>query len=397
MEIAGVKFAALNCGIKQDKLDLMLAQFVVGTVCAGAFSTSYIVSPTIGWDKNLLKQQINPKALLVNSGNANSFTGQHGHEAITQTTKKLAAALNISQEEVLVSSTGVIGEKLPYDKIIAHYPGLISGLNAKNYAVAAEAIMTTDTAPKLRSVTTDISGQQVKITSFAKGAGMAAPNLATVLSYSFTDAVIGQDLLQQIFAEALEESFNAFTIDGDMSTNDTALIFATQQAGNKELHDINAIELENFKAALKKLLQQICDDIVLGGEGVSKLCKIYVSGAKSKKSAKNVAMAVANSPLVKTALHGSDPNWGRIVMAVGKAKEELNLEKFSLDIGEFNVVKNGELNENYDESNSTGPYMQGELIEYFIDLGVTQEKQQALVTSCDLSRGYIEINADYRT
>ena len=283
---------------------------------------------------------------------------------------------------------------MPHEKITAKLDELSDNLAEGGLENAAEAIMTTDTKPKYKTIKSEIAGQEVTISAIAKGAGMAAPNLATVLAYFFTDAKISQDNLQKIFSDNIEESFNSFTIDGDMSTNDTALIFASGTAGNDE---VGLDGLGKFKQDLQELMITICDTIVSDGEGVTKLAKIYVNGAESKKSAKNVAMSIANSPLVKTALNGSDPNWGRIVMAVGKAREKLDLTKFSLNIGETNIVKNGELNPGYDEKSSTAPYMQGKFVEIFVDLGLGGTEVQATVTTSDLSKGYIEINADYRT
>ncbi|MFZ8865276.1 MAG: bifunctional glutamate N-acetyltransferase/amino-acid acetyltransferase ArgJ [Rickettsiales bacterium] len=393
--MTGVKFAACSAGIKDNKKkDLMLAVFPQNTICAAAFSTSYIVSPTIDWDRKTLKETKYPRALIVNSGNANSFTGSKGVEAIKYIIKDLGNKLSLEENEILISSTGVIGEPLPYSKIIAKLDYLIDNLNEGNIALAGEAILTTDNEVKIASRTTNIAGTKVKIEAIAKGAGMAAPNLATVLAYFFTDAKIKHDLLQEIFNANLDKSFNAFTIDGDMSTNDTAMIFATGMAQNKEA---KYEELAEFKADLLALMQEICDQIVAKGEGVTKVAKIHVKGAKSSKAAKNVAMSVANSPLVKTALNGSDPNWGRIVMAVGKAKEALDLSKFCLAIGSTNIVLNGELNPDYDESSSTAIYMKEKLINIYIDLGLNVGETQFIATTSDLSKGYIEINADYRS
>lgn len=391
----GVKFSACSAGIKANKkTDLMLAIFPENTSFAAAFSTSYILSPTLIWDQNILKKSVAPKALIVNSGNANSFTGKKGTEAINKITAALAKKLHCKQEEILISSTGVIGEVLPYQKIIDHLTYLEHNLSEENLNNAAEAILTTDSEVKIASKTSIIAGKEIKIQAMAKGAGMAAPNLATVLAYFFTDAKINNELLQNIFSENIEKTFNAFTIDGDMSTNDTAMIFATAKAQNKE---VGLDGLQKFKEDLLELMTEICDKIVSKGEGVTKIAKIHVKGAKSSKSAKNVAMSVANSPLVKTALNGSDPNWGRIVMAVGKAKESLNLNKFCLDIGDTNIVADGELNPDYDEESTTAIYMQKKLINIYIDLGLQERKTQFIATTSDLSKGYIEINADYRS
>jgi glutamate N-acetyltransferase/amino-acid N-acetyltransferase len=400
LPIKGVEFATLACGIKNNNIeDLLLVTFAKESTIAGAFSSSAIVSETINWDKKLLSLKKNPQALIVNSGNANSFTGSHALKAIKEVTKNLANKLAINQDQIYVSSTGVIGQKLPYDKIIAAMPQAIEQLSEDNIKDAAKAIMTTDTKPKMRSIITYIGDEKIVISVIAKGAGMVAPNLATMLSYIFTDAAINQDILQAILAELIEDSFNACTIDGDMSTNDTVLFIATGMAKNKIINKKNDQNLELFIADLKSLLINICDDLVSDGEGVNKVFKVHISGAKSKLAAKNVAFSIANSPLVKTAIHGADPNWGRIVMAVGKAKEKINLAEFSLAIGNYNIVSQGELNNLYDEKNTTAIYMKdNKLIDIFVDLGMTKNSVHNItVTSCDLSKGYIDINADYRS
>ncbi|MBT4878286.1 MAG: bifunctional glutamate N-acetyltransferase/amino-acid acetyltransferase ArgJ [Alphaproteobacteria bacterium] len=393
--MTGVTFSACSAGIKNNGAkDLMLAILPKNTTYAAAFSTSYIVSPTLDWDKAVLLKKTLPRALIVNSGNANSFTGKHGKEAILNITKAVAEEFAIKQDEVLISSTGVIGEKLPYKKIINKLDYLKENLSEANLSLASEAILTTDSAAKTAEITSEIAGTKVKIEAIAKGAGMAAPNMATVLAYFFTDAKIENDILQKIFSENIEKTFNAFTIDGDMSTNDTAMIFATGKAENKK---VNLEELTQFKQDLLSLMAQICNEIVAKGEGVTKTAKIHVKGAKSVSAAKNVAMSIANSPLVKTALNGEDPNWGRIVMAVGKAKEELDLEKFCLNIGGTNIVLNGELNPVYDEATSTSLYMKESLVNIYVDLGLAERENQFIATTSDLSKGYIEINADYRS
>lgn len=400
LAVKGVKFATLACGIKKNNIqDLLLATFARQSTIAGAFSSSAIVSETINWDKKLLSLKKTPQALIVNSGNANSFTGNHALMAIKAVTSNLANKLAIKQEQIYVSSTGVIGEKLPYDKIIAAIPQAIEQLSEHNIKDAAKAIMTTDTKPKMRSIKTYIGDKKIVISVIAKGAGMVAPNLATMLAYIFTDAAISQDVLQAILAELIEDSFNACTIDGDMSTNDTVLLIATGMAKNNLINQKNHQDLERFKMDLKSLLIDICDDLVDDGEGVSKIFKVHICGAKSKLAAKNVAFAIANSPLVKTAIHGADPNWGRIIMAVGKAKEKINLAEFSLSIGDYNIVSQGELNNLYNEENTTAIYMkENKLIDIFIDLGMKKNPAHNItVTSCDLSKGYIDINVDYRS
>ena len=395
--IKEIKFASIEAGIKyENRKDLMLVVFDNPVICSGVFSTSSIVSATLDWDRKILKKDKKIKALIVNSGNANSFTGKYGLLAINKTCESLAQELDCELEEILVSSTGVIGEKLPYDKIATKIPELLTSLNEDGLVDAAKAIMTTDTVEKLIYKKINILGEEVTIAAIAKGAGMMAPNMATTLAYFFTDAKITKNSLDKVFKDAIDKSFNLCTIDGDMSTNDTALIFSTGLAKNEliaedsESYDIFAQELEN-------IMLQICDELILDGEGVTKMAKIHISGAENKKAAKNIAMSIANSPLVKTALNGSDPNWGRIVMAVGKSKEKVNLENFSLAIGEFNIVTNGELNEDYNEESSTAIYMKKQKIDIFVNVGITPEKNQITATTSDLSKGYVEINADYRS
>ncbi len=399
LAIKNIKFAIAKANIKyQDREDLLLVTFPNNTVCAGAFSTSSIVSATIDWDRKILTSKIKPKALLVNSGNANSFTGKYGKQAIEITTKELARKLNILPEEILVSSTGVIGEKLPYEKIIGKYDELIANLKEENIQESAKAIMTTDSFAKFLSITTNIAGKKITISTIFKGSGMIAPNMATMLAYFWTDAVISQEILEQMFLSFLGDSFNAITIDGDASTNDTALIFASQSAGNPSAESIDDEILVDFKKDLKQLMIDSSLVLLKDGEGATKIAKIYISGAENIIAAKKVGMAIANSPLFKTALNGCDPNWGRIIMAIGKSKEKINQEKFFLDIGKYNIVSQGELNPNYNEAETTVIYMKEEnVIEFFIDMGMSSKKNQKIISTCDLSKGYVDINADYRS
>lgn len=399
-KILGVEFSIASCGIKKGGVsDLLLVSLCDDTVVAGAFSTSSLVSETINWNKKNLLSGVDARVLVVNSGNANCFTGSHGIYSIEQIVSYLSDELQIDKNSIYVSSTGVIGEKLPYQKIINSLPSCIANLGNDNCEDAARAIMTTDTVPKVISRTSVILDKEVNISIIAKGAGMAAPNLATVLSYIFTDAVIPQEILQEVLLDVIDDSFNVFTIDGDMSTNDTVMIFATGKASNQVPVAMDDDILTKFKEDLRALMIEVCDALVRDGEGVTKIVKIHVSGAESKQSAKNVGLSIANSPLVKTAIYGQDPNWGRIVMAVGKAKEKVVLNKFSLDIGGFNIVFQGELNENYDEESTTLPYMKkSKVIDIEVDLGVSNgENNNITITTCDLSKGYIDINADYRS
>jgi glutamate N-acetyltransferase / amino-acid N-acetyltransferase len=397
-EIAGVKFAVAESNIKyKGRNDLLIASFSDSASVAGAFTTSSITSPTIGFCRESLKHA-KAKLLIVNSGNANCFTGQYGVEVIEETAKNAAKLFNCKKNEIFISSTGVIGEKLPVAKIINKLPECKLNLGTASFNDAAKAIMTTDSFYKVSSIFTHIAGSPVTINAISKGAGMAGPNLATVLTYVFTDADIPSEILQKIFNNAIDKSLNCMTVDGDMSTNDTALIFATAKAQNQKIKSATDPNLKDFTRSLEQVLIDLAQLIARDGEGATKFLTVNVTGAQNQKAAREVGLSIANSPLVKTAIAGEDPNWGRIAMAIGKSKQKLNLNKLSIKIGDYLVAVNGALNPDYDEASTTAIYMKEKDIEISVDLGLGQkETNSAIIYSCDLTKGYIEINADYRS
>jgi len=386
--IDGVKFASYKCGVKySDKLDLLLVEFVENTQVAGVYTKSKTAAPCIYWNKKAL-QNGTARGLVVNSGNANAFTGEHGKQAVQAITAKTADLLGCDATQIFNSSTGVIGEKLPYEKIVDALPKLSENLNAEDIENAAEAITTTDTFTKGLSTTAEIGGVEVKINGIAKGSGMIAPNMATMLAYVFTDAAIPSDTLQKLLSEGCEKSFNSITVDSDTSTSDALMLFATGKAGN------NNDDLTDFKAKLEELLIGLAQLIVKDGEGVSKFITIKVEGAVDNASAKKIALTIGNSPLVKTAIAGEDANWGRIVAAVGKAEEQVEQEKLSIWIGDLQPAKNGELNPDYSEEPAE-QYMKNDNINITVDVGLGDGT--ATIWTTDLTHEYISINADYRS
>lgn len=395
--IDGVKFAATNCKIKyKNRDDLMLAIFDEETKVAGVFTNSQIVSPTITHCRSAIKDG-KAKALIVNSGNANTFNGEKGEEIVQKTAQTVAKNLNCNISDVLISSTGVIGELFDYNLICDQVPNLIANANdsSENFLAASKAIMTTDLINKTSEIETQIDGQKIKIQGFAKGSGMIAPNMATMLAYVFTDAKISSKMLEKAFKETNEESFNSITVDSDCSTNDSAIIFATQKAGNPEI-DQEDDNFKLFKAALKEVMIDLAKKIVKDGEGAKKLIKIDVIGAQNYSDAKKAAFSVANSPLVKSAIAASDPNWGRIIMAIGKSGAKILTKKLGLKIGESIIVENGEIHKNYNESAVNSYLKANEEVLIEINLGL-EESAKATVYGCDLNEEYVTINKDYRT
>ncbi len=392
--IDGVKFAVAQAAIKyKDRTDLMLAELAEGTVVAGAFTKSKTASANIVWGKNALSQGT-ARLLIVNSGNANAFNGKAGEDSVERIVNAAAKSWNCHPKEIYPCSTGVIGQPLPDDKITDALNGLKNNLKNDVWEEAARAIMTTDTFPKGATRIAKIDGVEVKINGMAKGSGMIAPDMATMLSYIFTDAAIPADVLQDIFMEGVEKSFNCITVDSDTSTSDTALIFATGTAKNTQINDKNDAKLNDFKQKLNDLLLELAHLVVKDGEGASKFIKITVTGAEDNRAAKVIAMSIANSPLVKTAIAGEDANWGRVVMAVGKAGEQANRDKMSVAMGGIVIVSNGQLNPDYKEADGTR-HMQGQNIEITTDVGIASGT--ATVWTCDLTHGYITINGDYRS
>ncbi|MDA0781335.1 MAG: bifunctional glutamate N-acetyltransferase/amino-acid acetyltransferase ArgJ [Rickettsiales bacterium] len=388
-QIEGVKIATAAVGIKyKNRTDLMLAEFAAGTVVAGCFTKSKTCSANILWGREALKQGA-ARVLIVNSGNSNAFNGRSGEESVERIVNYTAQIFDCDNEEVYPCATGVIGAPLPDDKITSALSSLKNNLKPDIYEEAAKAIMTTDTYPKGSTRTAVIGGVEVRINGIAKGSGMIAPDMATMLSYIFTDANIEQEKLQKIFLKSIENSFNSITVDSDTSTSDTALIFATGKAGNDKKAD-----LRDFEDKLQELLLDLAHQVVKDGEGAAKFVQITVTGAENKKAAKVIAMSIANSPLVKTAIAGEDANWGRIVMAVGKSGEEADRDAMSVSVGGVNIVTDGQLNPSYNEGDVTA-HMKGQNIEILTDVGI--DDGEATVWTCDLTHDYITINADYRS
>ncbi len=396
--VPGVRLAACEAGIRyQNRTDLMMAVLDAGTTAAGVLTRSKTCSAPVLWCRENLRKGGSARALVVNSGNANAFTGKRGSEAARITAEAAAKAVGCRPEEVYLSSTGVIGEPLDAGKF-AHLLGDLAGKASANaWHDSARAIMTTDTFPKLATRRVALGGTEVVINGFAKGAGMIAPDLATMLVYIFTDAAITQGALQAMLAAGADKSFNCITIDSDTSTSDTVLLFATGAAaarGQRAIEDAGSADGRKFAAALHDLMHELALWVVKDGEGLTKLVRIDVAGAESDAAARRIGFSIANSPLVKTAIAGEDPNWGRVVMAVGKSGEAADRDRLSIAFGSIVVAKDGERAPTYDEKTVAG-YMKGREIEIRVDLGLGAG--QATVWTCDLTHDYISINADYRS
>ncbi len=391
-EIGGVRVATTNAGIRyKGRDDLLLAELAPGTTIAGTLTRSLTASAPVEWCREALAGG-RARAIVVNSGNANAFTGQLGRAAVEHTVAAAAAGLGCAEREVFVSSTGVIGEPLPAEStIVERLPGLVRALAPGAWEAAARAIMTTDTFPKGASATARIGGETVTIAGIAKGSGMIAPDMATMLAYVFTDAAVPADLLQRLTSRAVERSFNAITVDSDTSTSDTVLVAATGAAGNPEP---DASMLRGFARALEAVCRDLAHQIVRDGEGASKFVEIAVSGAASARAAQRIGLAIANSPLVKTSIAGEDANWGRIVMAVGKAGEKADRDALRIAIGGVEITRGGQVVPDYDET-PVALHMQGQDIGIAVDVGVGRGK--AVVWTCDLTHGYIDINGSYRS
>ncbi len=395
--IDGVRLAAQAAGIRyKDRVDLLLALFEPGTAVAGAFTQSKTASAAVDWCRAHLAHGM-ARALVVNSGNANAFTGRAGREAVQRTVEAAASAADCLEADVYVASTGVIGEKLEPEKIVSRLPEMAARAEPDAYEAAARAIMTTDTFPKLATRKASIDGVEVTINGIAKGAGMIAPDMATLLAFIFTDASVEPQALQALIAPALYRSFNAITIDSDTSTSDTLLVFATGAAtrrGAPRIARSDDPRLAGFGAALTDLMQDLALQVVKDGEGATKFVSITVTGAETRAAARAIAKSIANSPLVKTAIAGEDPNWGRIVAAVGKSGEKADRDKLAISLGSILVAKAGEVAPSYREEDGAA-YMKRPEIEIAVDVGVG--KQAATIWTCDLTQGYIAINADYRS
>lgn len=395
--IEGVRFAACEAGIRyKGRKDLMLAVLAEGTVAAGVLTQSKTCSAPVLWCRENLKHGT-ARALVVNSGNANAFTGRKGHEAVTITADVAAKGVECRPQDVYLASTGVIGEPLDAASFAHHLTQLAGIASPDGGADAARAIMTTDTFPKIASRTARIGGVEVTIAGFCKGAGMIAPDMATMLCFIFTDAAIAQAPLQRLVAEGAASSFNCMTVDGDTSTSDTCLLFATGAAGTrgqKPVTEAGDAALGDFKARLDELMRDLAIMVAKDGEGVSKFVTLDVTGAETDAAARTIGLSIANSPLVKTAIAGEDPNWGRIVMAVGKAGEAADRDRISIWFGDRIVAREGERAAEYDEA-TMAAYMQNSEIAIRVDVGIGNGR--ARIWTCDLTHGYISVNADYRS
>ncbi len=396
--VAGVRFATAEAGIRyKGRTDVMVAVMEPGTAVAGVLTRSKTASAPVLWCRKSLRKG-RARVLVVNSGNANAFTGRRGRDAVAMTVDYAAAAAGCAPHEVFVSSTGVIGEPMDAGLFAHLLDGLAKNAEADRFEAAARAIMTTDTYPKLSNRTAVIGGTEVTINGFCKGAGMIAPDMATMLCYVFTDAAIAPEPLQAMLSEHVETTFNCMTVDGDTSTSDTCLLFATGKAAERGQKPIGRKgarkKLADFSSALHGVLRDLAIQGAKDGEGLSKFVTFEVEGAKSWKAARAIGLSCANSPILKTAMAGEDPNWGRVVMAVGKSGEAADRDKLSIWFGEHCVARNGERAEDYDES-AVARYMKNSEITIRIDVGVG--KSSATVWTCDLTHDYVSINADYRS
>lgn len=393
--LKGVRLATAQCGIRyKNRTDVMLAELAVGTTVAGVFTKSLTASAPVIWCQQALKKGT-ARVLVVNSGNANAFTGRAGMQSVEWVAKSISDLFDCRLDEIFQSSTGVIAEPLPEQKIIGALEGLKKNLNEASWEEAAKAIMTTDAFPKYGTRTAIIGEATVTIQGFAKGAGMIAPDMATMLAYVFTDARLPASVLQELLNEANEQSFNCITVDGDTSTSDTVLLFATGQgAAHPAIAKASDPGLADFKTKLRALMQELAHMIVRDGEGARKFVTIHVKGADSDQAAKRIAFSIGNSPLVKTAMAGEDANWGRIVMAVGKAGEKADRDKLSIWIGGHQVAKDGGPMVNYDEK-PVAQHMKGREIDITVDIGIG--KGSATIWTCDLNHTYIDINGSYRS
>ncbi|MBB4016933.1 glutamate N-acetyltransferase/amino-acid N-acetyltransferase [Chelatococcus caeni] len=395
--VEGVRFATAAAGIRyKNRTDVLMAVFDEGTTAAGVFTRSKCPSAAVDWCREQLSAGT-ARALVVNSGNANAFTGMKGRDAVALTAKIAAAAAACRPEEVFLASTGVIGEPLDATKFEGVLADCVQRAAGGPWIEAARAIMTTDTFPKVATRTVNLGGVPVTINGIAKGAGMIAPDMATMLSFVVTDAPIAAPALQRLLARGVEGTFNAVTVDGDTSTSDTLMLFATGAAakrGAPRIEEAGDRRLAAFRKALGELLLDLAQQVARDGEGARKFVAVTVEGAVSAASAQRIAFSIANSPLVKTAVAGEDANWGRIVMAVGKAGEPAERDRLAIFFGDIRVAHEGARDPAYDEA-ATSAYMQGDEIAIRVDLGLGRGK--ATVWTCDLTKEYVAINGDYRS
>ena len=391
--IPGINIYTYSANLyKNSRLDVLFFLFDDEFSIAEVFTQSKTRSITLDWnEKNLKKGKV--KAIIINAGNANTFTGDAGAKAMHKLVNFISQKFDILSSKIFVASTGVIGEPFPFKKII-NAVSKFDKAKKSNWLNAAKAIMTTDTFPKVSEASAMIDGKKVTIKGIAKGSGMIAPNMATMLGFIFTDANINRSVLQSILSEINEETFNTISVDGDESTNDTVMLISTNASKHKNIKNKNDRKLKDFVLKLKTIMGNLSEQIVRDGEGATKLVNISVSGAKNTNSAKSIARSVAQSPLVKTAIYGEDPNWGRIVMAIGKSREPINKKKLKIKIGSEIVAKNGTQSPAYNESKLKN-YMKNDQIIISIDLGIG--KSTAKMMTCDYSYDYVRINASYKT
>ena len=392
--LAGVRLGAAEAGIRyRNRTDLVLLELAPGTTAAGVFTTNRCPGAPVDWCRAALKGG-KARAVVVNAGNANVFTGKAGRDACATTAAAAAKLVGCPGKQVFVASTGVIGEVLPVDRLTAALPALHANLRDDGWEAAARGIMTTDTFPKAATRVATIGGEEVRITGIAKGSGMIAPDMATMLCFIATDAKIPAPVLDKLLRRGVAGSFNATTVDSDTSTSDTVLLFATGQARHARVPAEGGRMLADFAAKLNAVLHDLALAVVRDGEGATKFVRIDVTGAVTARSAKRVAMAIANSPLVKTAIAGEDANWGRIVMAVGKAGEPADRDKLSIAVGGVWMARDGGVVPGYDETPVVA-HMKGREIAITVDLGLG--RGTGTVWTCDLTHGYIDINGSYRS
>ncbi len=393
--IAGVEFAAVAAGVRYpNRRDVMLIRLAPGTTIAGAFTRSTTRSACVRDCQAKLATKVpdgTGAGIIVNSGNSNAFTGKLGETSVTEVTAAVATALGMPTSRVFSSSTGVIGEPLPHERITAAIPALTAALAEDAIAMAAQAMMTTDTFPKGASATIEADGGTIQIAGIAKGSGMIAPDMATMLVYIFTDAKIPAATLQKLLSRNVDATFNSITVDSDTSTSDTLLLAASGQSTAAQL---KGAHLKAFEAALQSVMLNLAHQVIRDGEGATKFVEIRVTRAASDSDAHKVALAIANSPLVKTAIAGQDPNWGRIVAAIGKSGAEADRDRLTIRFGDIVVARDGWRDPDYKEADGAKYMLNPELV-IAVDMGLGKGKRS--VWTCDLTARYIEINADYRS
>ncbi len=396
--IAGVEFAAVEAGVRyKNRKDVMLVRLAPGTAIAGAFTRSSTRAACILDCQAKLKAKPGPEdgaAIVVNSGNANAFTGRLGQDSVDAVTDSVATALGIPAARVFSSSTGVIGEPLPHERITEKLGELRAALSEDGIEMAARAIMTTDTFPKGAAAEIEGEGGPIRIAGIAKGSGMIAPDMATMLVYIFTDAKISAANLQKMVLRQVDDTFNAITVDSDTSTSDALIVAATGKSAAAEIGDLRGKTARAFEAALRSVMMDLAHQVVRDGEGATKFVEVRVTGAADAADAHRIAMAIANSPLVKTAIAGEDPNWGRVVAAVGKSGARANRDRLSIRFGDLLLAENGWRSPDYSEE-AAAAYMKGEELVIAVDLGLGKAAKS--VWTCDLTHRYIDINADYRS